>query len=165
MAAVSFSGVTKQHKGDGPSAVQSLDLLIEVPPGDRDIAIDPKAIDRYPKVAERIGTSVIVGFRPEHFVMDGDPDLPDDQKLTLVVDLAEAMGAEVHVHATLDVPPVELEGAPVTADDGEEVSSSVTRLIARVEGIHAVRAGDDVTLGIKTHLAHFFDPATGDPLR
>jgi len=28
-----------------------------------------------------------------------------------------------------------------------------------------VREDEDVRLAVKTHLAHFFDPATGDPLR
>ena len=133
---------------------------------DHTLAIDPKAIERYPRLPERIGSSVIVGFRPEHFVMDGDADLPEDQKLTIGVDLAEAMGAEVHVHAHVDVPPVEIEGAPVAAEEGEEeLETSRTNIIARVEGIHTVHEDEDVRLAVKTHLAHFFDPATGDPLR
>jgi multiple sugar transport system ATP-binding protein len=130
------------------------------------LAVDPKAIERYPQLIERIGSSVIVGLRPEHFVMDGDADLPDDQKLTLGVDLAEAMGAEVHVHAHVDVPPVEIDGAPVAADEGdEELLTSRTNIIARIEGIHTVHEDEDVRLAVKTHLAHFFDPVTGDPLR
>jgi len=129
------------------------------------LAIDPGAIERYPKLPERIGSSVILGLRPEHFVMEGDVDLPDDQKLTLNVDLAEAMGAEVHIHAHLDVPPVEIDGAPVAAEGEEELSTSITNVIARVEGIHTVHEDEDVRLAVKTHLAHFFDPATGDPLR
>jgi multiple sugar transport system ATP-binding protein len=129
------------------------------------LAIDPRAIERYPKIVDRIGGPVIVGLRPEHFVMEGDAELPADQMLQLHVDLAEAMGAEVHLHTTLDVPPVELEGAPVAAEDGDELVASITRVIARVEGIHTVMSGDRVTLGVKTHLAHFFEPGTGDPLR
>jgi multiple sugar transport system ATP-binding protein len=129
------------------------------------LAIDRRAVERYPQVAELLGTAVIVGLRPEHFVMDGDADLPEDQKLTLPVDLAEAMGAEVHLHATVPVAPVQLEGTPVAAEDGEDVAVDATKLIARVEGIHVVDAGQDVTLAVKTHLAHFFDPATGAPLR
>jgi multiple sugar transport system ATP-binding protein len=130
------------------------------------LAIDRGAIERYPQLPDRIGSSVILGLRPEHFVMEGDADLPEDQKLTLNVDLAEAMGAEVHIHAHLDVPPVELDGAPVAAEEGEEeLEMSRTNIIARVEGIHTVREDEDVRLAVKTHLAHFFDPATGDPLR
>ena len=130
------------------------------------LAVDRAAIERYPRLPDRIGSSVIVGLRPEHFVMEGDADLPDDQKLTLRVDLAEAMGAEVHIHAHLDLPPVEVEGAPIIEDEEvDDLMPSVTNIIARVEGIHTVHEDEDVRLAVKTHLAHFFDPANGDPLR
>ena len=129
------------------------------------LAIDQRATERYPQLAERIGTQVTLGLRPEHFAMEGDADLPEGQQMTLTVDLAEAMGAEVHVHAHVDVPPVELEGAPVAADEGDEMSTTTTNIIARIEGIHTVHEDDEVRLGVKTHLAHFFDPATGAPLR
>ena len=97
--------------------------------------------------------------------MDGDADVPDDQKIAVVVDLAEAMGAEVHVHATLDVRPVELEGTPIAAERRRRDRHRPTKIIARVEGVHVIDAGGVVTLAVKTHLAHFFDPSTGDPLR
>ena len=129
------------------------------------LAIDTRALARYPGLAERIGSDVTLGLRPEHFVMDGDADLPEDRKLDLQVDLAEAMGAEVHVHATVPVPPVEVEGAPVAAEDGDEVSTSATKFVARVDGVHVIETGQTVRLGVKTHLAHFFDRATGEPLR
>ena len=129
------------------------------------LAIDARAITRYPGIVDRIGSTVTLGLRPEHFVMDGDIEVPDDQKIRLDVDLAEAMGAEVHVHATVAVPPVELEGAPIAADEGDEISTSSTKLVARVEGVHVVETGESIRLAVKTHLAHFFDPATGEPLR
>ncbi|HUF99128.1 MAG TPA: sn-glycerol-3-phosphate ABC transporter ATP-binding protein UgpC [Ilumatobacter sp.] len=128
------------------------------------LAIDERAIERYPRIRERLGSNVILGTRPEHFAMDGDIDVPDDQKITLHIDLAEAMGAEVHLHATLDVPPVEVEGAQ-NDDEADDITQGATKVIARVEGVHVVDTGDQVTLAVKTHLAHFFDPATGDPLR
>jgi multiple sugar transport system ATP-binding protein len=127
------------------------------------LAVDERAIGRYPLLAERIGGDVIVGIRPEHFSMEGDLVLPDDQHLTLQVTLAEAMGAEVHI--SVDVPPVEVEGAPTSGEDVDPLDAEVTRVIARVEGIHVVDNDSEVRLGIKTHLLHFFDPATGEPLR
>jgi multiple sugar transport system ATP-binding protein len=129
------------------------------------LAIDGRAVAAYPKLVDKLGDEVIVGLRPEHFVMDGDADLPEDQKLSVPVDLAEAMGAEVHLHSHLDVPPVAVEGAPSPSDEGDEIARGHTRIVARVEGIHVVHAGDRVRLAVKTHLAHFFDPATGAPLR
>jgi multiple sugar transport system ATP-binding protein len=133
--------------------------------GGHRLAIDRRALEHYPGLAQRAGATVIVGLRPEHFVMRGDADLPDDQAITLTADLAEAMGAEVHVHSTLDVPPVSVEGAAGATDDDDDVDRGHTKIVARVEGIHTVRAADTVVLMVKTHLAHFFDPATGAPLR
>ncbi|MGK0424123.1 MAG: multiple sugar transport system ATP-binding protein, partial [Ilumatobacter sp.] len=40
------------------------------------LAIDPRAVERYPQVADRIGSSVVLGLRPEHFSIEGDFDLP-----------------------------------------------------------------------------------------
>jgi multiple sugar transport system ATP-binding protein len=131
---------------------------------DHTIAIDARALERYPQVADRIGSSVVLGLRPEHFSMDGDFDLPEDQKVDFEIELAETMGAEAHLHVTLDVPVVELDGAPVAAEEGDEISTTTTSLIARIDGIHFVRSDETVRLGVKTHLAHFFDPDSGLPL-
>jgi multiple sugar transport system ATP-binding protein len=131
---------------------------------DHTIAIDARAIERYPQIVDRIGASVVLGLRPEHFSMDGDFDLPEDQKVDFDVELAETMGAEAHLHVTLPVPVVELDGAPIAAEEGDEISTTTTSVIARIDGIHFVRSGEPVRLGVKTHLAHFFDPETGLPL-
>jgi multiple sugar transport system ATP-binding protein len=128
------------------------------------LAIDARALERYPQVADRIGSSVVLGLRPEHFSMEGDFDLPEDQIVEFKIELAEAMGAEAHLHITLDVPVVELDGQPVAAEDGDETPTSTTSVIARIDGIHFVSSGENLRLGVKTHLAHFFDSDTGLPL-
>jgi ABC-type sugar transport system ATPase subunit len=96
--------------------------------------------------------------------MEGDFDLPEDQILEFEIELAEAMGAEAHLHIMLDVPVVELDGQPLSVEDGDEIAMSTTKIIARIDGIHYVTSGDSLRLGVKTHLAHFFDPDTGLPL-
>jgi hypothetical protein len=75
------------------------------------------------------------------------------------------MGAEVHIHSVIDVPPPVIEGEPVSGEDGDAALVPGTKVIARVDGIHTIAMGQQVRLGVKTHLAHFFDPSTGDPLR
>ena len=94
----------------------------------------------------------------------GEYEIPDDQIVEFKIELAEAMGAEAHLHITLDVPVVELDGQPVSAEDGDETPLSTTKIIARIDGIHFVTSGENLRLGVKTHLAHFFDPDTGLPL-
>lgn len=133
--------------------------------GEHTVGIADGALERYPQVVDRIGGPVIVGLRPEHFAMEGDIDVPDDQLVTVHVELAEAMGAEVHIHTSVDVPPVAVDGAPVTNEDLEALDTTVTPIIARVEGIHEVANDSDVRLAVKSHLIHFFDPDDGEPLR
>ena len=108
---------------------------------------------------------MIFGLRPEHFAMEEDLEVGDDQVLTVRCDLAEAMGAEVHIHAVVDVPPPAVDGAPIAAEDDPEALVAGTKVIARVDGIHTIAMGQDVRLAVKTHLTHFFDPASGAPLR
>jgi hypothetical protein len=45
------------------------------------------------------------------------------------------------------------------------LAGSGTKVIARVDGVHSVAMGDGVRLAVKMHLAHFFDPVSGAPLR
>jgi multiple sugar transport system ATP-binding protein len=133
--------------------------------GHHHLAVPTAALDRYPGVRVRGGSQVIVGIRPEHFAMEGDVDVPDEQMITLTTLLAEAMGAEVHIHATVDVAPPSIEGLDLAADDADHLAGTGTKVIARVDGIHSVAMGDEVRLAVKMHLAHFFDPDSGAPLR
>jgi hypothetical protein len=97
--------------------------------------------------------------------MQGDIDVPDDQVITLTTQLAEAMGAEVHIHGLIDTPPPSIDVVDVVGDDVEQLAQQGTKIIARVDGIHSVAMGDHVRLAIRMHLVHFFDTATGAPLR
>lgn len=126
----------------------------------------PGAVERYPGLLERSGSEVIVGVRPEHFAMEGDIVVHDEAIIEVEATLAEAMGAEVHVHAELDIPPASIDPSLVDPDlDTEALPIDKTLIIARVDGVHTVGMGEKVRLAVKTHLLHFFDPETGAPLR
>jgi len=127
------------------------------------IRLAPGAVERYPGLLQRDGTQVIFGMRPEHFALAGDIDVGDDQIIGVDVELAEAMGAEVHVHTRFDVPPVSIDGESLDPDEDAPVDG--TPIIARIDGVHVVAMGEHIRLALKTHLAHFFDPADGRPLR
>jgi multiple sugar transport system ATP-binding protein len=134
--------------------------------GEYHLLLAPAAVERYPGLLERDGTEVIVGIRPEHFALEGDVPTGPESVVEVTATLAEAMGAEVHVHAELDVAPPPIDGAmvdPDSVDDGAPADK--TLLIARIDGVHIVTMGQRVRLAVKTHLLHFFDPATGAPLR
>jgi multiple sugar transport system ATP-binding protein len=130
------------------------------------LRLAPGALERYPGLRDRAGSKVIVGIRPEHFAMEGDVPVGPESVIEVAVVLAEAMGAEVHVHAELDVAPPPVDGAMVDPDaDPDVLRAERTLIIARVDGVHIVTNGQRVRLAVKTHLLHFFDPASGLPLR
>ncbi len=134
--------------------------------GEHHLLLAPAAVERYPGLLERDGTEVIVGVRPEHFALEGDIPVEPESVIEVTTTLAEAMGAEVHVHAELDVVPPPIDGAmvdPDSVDDGAPADK--TPVIARIDGVHVVTMGQRVRLAVKSHLLHFFDPATGAPLR
>ena len=142
------------------------DGVVTVSFAEHRLVLAPGAVERYPGLLDRSGTEVIVGIRPEHFAMEGDVGVGPDSVMEVEVNLAEAMGAEVHIHAELDVPPASIDPSLVDPDvDPEAIPVDKTLLIARVDGIHTVAMGERVRLAVKTHLLHFFDPETGAPLR
>ncbi len=121
--------------------------------------------DRYPGVVDRLGDDVILGLRPEYFAMRDDLEVPDDQVMRLRVDLAESMGPEVHIHGTVAVEPVVIEGTDAAVDEEDLLDVASTAVVARVDGLHVIQPDTEVDLAVKTHLAHFFDVETGEPLR
>ena len=142
------------------------DGVVTVSFAEHRLVLAPAAVERYPGLLERSGAEVIVGIRPEHFAMEGDVEVGPDSFMEVEVDLAEAMGAEVHIHAELDVPPASIDPSLVDPDtDPEAIPVDKTLLIARVDGVHTVAMGERVRLAVKTHLLHFFDPVSGAPLR
>ncbi len=142
------------------------DGVVSVSFAEHRLVLASGAVERYPGLLDRSGTEVTMGIRPEHFAMEGDADVGADSVMAVEVNLAEAMGAEVHIHAELDVPPASIDPTLVDPDiDPETLPVDKTLLIARVDGVHTVAMGQRVRLAVKTHLLHFFDPQTGAPLR
>ncbi len=145
-----------------PARIDSVNGRITATFAEHTITIDQAAIDKYSKVPDYVGRDVVIGIRPEHFAMAEDTSDPA-QTIEIKSVVSESMGSEVHVHATVDVPPVALDGQPVNED--ADANASTTKIIARVEGFHIVRMGQIVRLAIKTAHVHFFDATTGAPLR
>ncbi len=134
--------------------------------GEHRILLAPAAVERYPGLLGRDDSEIIVGIRPEHFALEGDIPVEPESVIEVTATLAEAMGAEVHVHAELDVAPPPIDGAMVDPDNVDDgAPADKTLIIARVDGVHIVAMGQRVRLAVKTHLLHFFDPANGAPLR
>jgi multiple sugar transport system ATP-binding protein len=125
--------------------------------------------ERRPGLKEYVGKRIIVGIRPEDME---HPDFVADRRhgstMDVVVDVREAMGAEVYAHFTVDEPPVvtdatvdlaadagELENLP--ASDGEARSGFVARLNSRAPA----EEGKTMPLWVDMRALHAFDPDSG----
>jgi multiple sugar transport system ATP-binding protein len=147
--AMNFITATLDREGDDVVAVI----------GSNRLALSSELLNAYPGHRDQIGRQVILGVRPEH--------LQPGTAITARVEIAEALGAENHLHFTLDIPPVRadlLEGVALV--DGDHAAPrDATPIVARLAGTVRVRAGDQIGLDVRTDLCHLFDATTGAPLR
>ena len=136
--------------------------------GGHTLAIGEGALDAYPGVAGALDRPLIVGIRPEFFCFPAD-EVPADQQLEVTARIVESMGSDVHVHFDLPIPPVDTEDTRELAEHAEEATApateGVTTIVARVDGLARIRVDDQVRLGVHTERCHFFDLASGAPLR
>ena len=114
---------------------------------------DTVVADR-PALAGYDGRDVVVGIRPETMenASVGDDDLP---RLTVEVDLTEALGPDLLIHCPLDAPVID-SGDPDALEDLDDT----TLMVARVDSRSRVRSGDRLELVVDTGRLHFFDPDT-----
>jgi multiple sugar transport system ATP-binding protein len=120
--------------------------------------------------ARRVGSKVILGFRPE--------DLADaalaggaspGARLTVLPEIREDMGAEVLIHFGLGVPPVRrrdvVEGAePEDPARTELGARSASPFVARLARGTNAKEGEQLELEVDTTRLHVFDPVTGEAL-
>ena len=129
------------------------------------------ALDEYPGVAQRIGSDVAVGMRPEHFLRAdeaGEGATWTGRRVALV----EMLGAEMLVHFDTSVHPVLSEDMKEAVDDPDAYAEleraareGGQRFVARFEPGSPPKIGDEMTVGFRTDRLHFFDPSTGEALR
>ena len=78
------------------------------------------------------------------------------------------MGAEVHAHFGVGVPPVQSRAvAEAVGEEALEATREQTRrqgslFVARLDPATRAHEGEPIELAVKTHRLHFFDPETGD---
>lgn len=108
-----------------------------------------------PRLREYVGRTMIVGIRPEdlHAQDAGRPGV----EIKGVVELVEALGAELLVHFSTDAKLVQSELSQHANESGEEESGAVQVAVARIEPGHSVRAGDGFTFRVDPQKFEFFD--------
>jgi multiple sugar transport system ATP-binding protein len=121
------------------------------------------------RLEQHVGRPVVLGIRPESIE---DASLvaaaPEERRLTLEVEVREAMGAEVLVHFAVGAPPVLTEDTRELAADAETLDTleeqRQAQFVARFAPRTKVREGDRVGAVVDTAALHFFDAETGDRL-
>jgi multiple sugar transport system ATP-binding protein len=132
------------------------------------VPLDPLAVERYPGLSSRVGTSVVVGIRSEDVhPADRHPSLPP---LHARLELVEALGSGQMAYFSIDAKSVRgavtpAHAADAIADGEHELSGATANLTAHFPPRFDLRLGDVVPVALDTANHHFFDPETGDALR
>ena len=135
--------------------------------GGHRLAIDEGAVQNYPRIREYDGRSVIVGLRAgDLHPGSGRDDLPE---LTARVELVEALGGESMAYFRVDARHIKAEQAEeeemLASEGGDTVVGSRPNLVASFPPHVHLKLGDEVPVAVETKNLHFFDEATGAPLR
>jgi multiple sugar transport system ATP-binding protein len=135
--------------------------------GGHELAISEAALATYPRLREYDGRNVIVGMRAgDLHPAQGRDDLP---QIVARVELVEALGGESMAYFRVDTRAIKAEVAEeeeMLAAEGEEtVVGSRPNLVASFPPHVQLRLGDEVPVAVDTKNLHFFDEASGAPLR
>ncbi len=132
------------------------------------LPIAPEAIQQYPRLREYGGRPVIVGLRAgDLHPAQGRDDLP---QIHATVEIVESLGGESMAYFRVDARYIKSEAAEeeaVLASEGtpETVVGSRPNLVASFPPHVHLRLRDKVPIAVDTKNLHFFDEASGAPLR
>jgi len=134
--------------------------------GEQRVALGQEALASHPALRAYEGRTVILGIRPEELEDAAlASDAPADRRLRAKVELIEALGSELVVHASIEAKAALTEDVRELAQDvGEELEeepAGTTTLVARFGPRSRVRQGETAEIAVDTRALHFFDPETG----
>jgi multiple sugar transport system ATP-binding protein len=133
--------------------------------GDR-VPVAEQALDNYPGLRGSDGRKVIVGLRAGDLHPHGQGDLPT---IDARVQLVESLGGESMAYFKVDARSLRSEGAEeeevLESDSDETVVGARPNLVASFPPHIQLQLGTEVPVAIDTRNLHFFDEATGAPLR
>ena len=132
--------------------------------GSQIVAVPADVLERKPGMKDHLGEKVTVGIRPED-MEDASlkPDHPRDQLIKTDVELVEALGSELMVHASIDAPKVH-SGDPDVNDEGT-AGAAGTPLVGRFSPRSRIARGETIEVAIDSGNLYFFDSKTGLTLR
>ena len=131
------------------------------------IPIAPEALNQYPRLREYGGRQVIVGLRAgDLHPAQGRSDLPE---IRATVELVESLGGESMAYFKVDARHIKSEVTEeeevLESEAAETVVGSRPNLVASFPPHVQLRLLDEVPIAVDTKNLHFFDEASGAPLR
>jgi multiple sugar transport system ATP-binding protein len=140
---------------------------ISVDIGGNSLPVADEAVANYPKLREWDGRNVIVGLRAgDLHPAQERASLP---QLTADVQLVESLGGESMAYFHVDARQIKAElvdeEEQLESDAAESVVGSRPNLVASFPPHVQLKLGDRVPIAIDTKNLHFFDEASGAPLR
>jgi multiple sugar transport system ATP-binding protein len=137
--------------------------------GGTSLPVTDEALHAYPRLREYAGRTAVAGIRSQALHPASDrTDLPT---FSARVELVEALGAESMAYFKVDNYTIGSEAVTVDetlaeADSHEgSVIGSRPNLVAEFPPHVQLRLTDEVPIAVDVSKLHFFDEATGDPLR
>jgi multiple sugar transport system ATP-binding protein len=147
------------HGELGPAGDQGLSLKL----GSQSLEVPAAVLSNKPGLREHAGASVTVGIRPEDMEdASVKTDHPTGQRIKTDVELVEALGSELMVHATIDAPRVD-SGDPDAVD--EVTTSGGSPLVARFSPRSRVQRGETIDVAVDVANLYFFDQHDGHAIR
>jgi multiple sugar transport system ATP-binding protein len=143
-------------------------MIAQFADSDHRLAVGDDVLSARPALQQFDGKRLILGVRPEDLddaALVGD--VPEDQRISAVVDIREDMGSEVFVH--FGVGGKAVRGEDVAAAVGEEALEATMQQaekkgslwVGRIDRESRAREGEKLELAVTTKRLHFFDPETG----
>jgi multiple sugar transport system ATP-binding protein len=143
-------------------------LAVDV--GKQHLNLDEATLEARPALRGYDGKTVILGIRPEDLEEASlEPDSPTDRRLRGVVELREALGAELMVHFTVEGTREALteDVKELAQDAGQpegaiESKGSGALMVGRFGARASVDEGEPVEVAVDTRSLHFFDAETSE---
>ncbi|MEP6660188.1 MAG: sn-glycerol-3-phosphate ABC transporter ATP-binding protein UgpC [Acidimicrobiales bacterium] len=135
------------------------------------LELTPALLGRRPALNGYDGLTIAIGIRPEH-LQDAQirPDMSPRRRVKVIVELVEALGSDVMVHAAIDAKPVRTEDLrEIAADLDATAERDLARttssfLIARCDPRTRVNVGEAFELAVDVEQMQVFDLATGSAI-
>ena len=140
---------------DDTAAIEFGGFRLEVP---------SEVLDARPALRAYADRKIAVGVRPEE-MEDASlvAEAPESRRISVVIELVEALGSDVVVHFTIHVAPALTDDVKELAIDiGDPIvdgdtAGSHTNVVARLNPRTRARKGEPIELVVDTNRLHFFD--------